>query len=125
MNFRKMKKIRIKSSNIKIIYAILLLINLLGYIKSKNESKNNDANSENTFVNNRKRKLADENYIIVKYAGQAKYSAGFGNSYRTMVETIHYDNTDYTRTDSLIISANTEVKLFITSGTTTFSRRKR
>ena len=77
MNFRKMKKIRIKSSNIKIICAILLLMNLFGYINNKNKSKNNNANSENTFVNNRKRKLADENYIIVKYGEEVEYSEGF------------------------------------------------
>jgi len=121
MNFRKMKKIRIKSSNIKIICAILLLMNLFGYINNKNESKNNNANSENTFVNNRKRKLADENYIIVKYGEEVEYSEGFQNSYRTKLEKIDYNNIIYLKTNSLTISANKEVKLYITSGTRTLA----
>ena len=121
MNFRKMKKIRIKSSNIKIICAILLLMNLFGYINNKNESKNNNANSENTFVNNGKRKLADENYIIVKYGEEVEYSEGFQNSYRTKLEKIDYNNIIYLKTNSLTISANKEVKLYITSGTDTLA----
>ena len=121
MNFRKMKKIRIKSSNIKIICAILLLMNLFGYINNKNESKNNNANSENTFVNNRKRKLADENYIIVKYGEEVEYSEGYVNGCRRKLEKIDYNNIIYLKTNSLIIYPNEEVKLYITSGTRTLA----
>jgi len=59
-----MKINQIILGNTKIIYAILLLMNFLGDINGKNESKSNNSNFESTFINNRERKLEQENYII-------------------------------------------------------------
>ena len=108
-----MKRNRINSRNIIIIYAILILMNFVGSINDRNESKSNNANSEKTFVNNRKRKLEDENYIIVKYNEDVEYPNGFQNEDRTNVKYIKYNDHDYGIQEALSISANTEVKIYI------------
>ena len=56
---------QIKLSNMKITYIILLLMSFLGAINGQNESKINNPNFEKTLLNNRKRKLQEDNYIIV------------------------------------------------------------
>ena len=113
MNSQKMKKNRIKSSNIKTIYAVLLLMTVLCSINGKNGAKNNNAHSEKTFMDNRKRKLADENYIIVKYNEDVQYRNGFFNQYRTNIDYIEYQNQRYSKDQELSISANTEIKIYI------------
>ena len=88
-------------------------MNFLGTINEKIESKHNFVNSEKTFVNNRERKLADDNYIIVKYNGDVQYSSGFQNGARTKIRFIEYQNQQYTKEQPLSISADTEIKVYL------------
>ena len=108
-----------KSSNMKIIYAILLLMNFLGAIKGKNESQSYNANSEKTLANSGKRKLEVENYMIVKYGENVTYSK-FDHSYRKKIDSIEYENGIYTSKEELKIKANTEIKIYITRSATSF-----
>ena len=78
---------QIKLSNMKITYIILLLMSFLGAINDQNESKINNPNFEKTLLNNRKRKLQEDNYIIVIYNEDVEYSSGFQNYKR---ETMNY-----------------------------------
>ena len=112
---------QITLSNMKIIYIILLLMNFLGAINGQNESESNNANFEKTLLNNRKRKLQEENYIIVIYNEDVQYSSGFKNSYRS-IDKIIYNDDVYGKYDSLSISANQEIKIYISEGTTILNK---
>ena len=82
-----MKMNQIILRNMKIIYTILLLMNFLGAINGQNEPKSNNANFEKTLLDNRKRKLQEENYITIIYNENVEYSIGFYNVYRQSVQT--------------------------------------
>ena len=102
----------------KITYIILLLMSFLGAINGQNESKINNPNFEKTLLNNRKRKLQEDNYIIVIYNEDVEYSSGFQNSERTSINYISYNGMDYTPTLPLSIIANQEIKIYIYKETT-------
>ena len=103
----------------KIIYIILLLMNFLCDINGQNESKSDNANFEKTILNNRKRKLQEDNYIIVIYNEDVEYSSGFQNSNReTMNYYISYNDIDYTPSSPLSIIANQEIKIYMDEETT-------
>ena len=112
-----MKKKIIKFSNITFIYIILLLMNFLVAINGEKESKGNNFNSENSFVNNGKRKLEVENYIVIKYKENVEYSNGFKHNFRQNINFIEYEGQRYSDTDQLTISANKEIKVHILSDT--------
>ena len=114
-----MKKKIIKFSNITFIYIILLLMNFLVAINGEKESKGNNFNSENSFVNNGKRKLEVENYIVIKYKENVEYSNGFKHNFRQNINFSEYEGQRYSDTDQLTISANKEIKVHILSDTTT------
>ena len=109
---------QIKLSNMKITYIILLLMSFLGAINGQNESKINNPNFEKTLLNNRKRKLQEDNYIIVIYNEDVEYSSGFQNSKRTSINYISYNGIDYTPTSPLSIIANQEIKIYMDQETT-------
>ena len=102
----------------KITYIILLLMSFLGAINGQNESKINNPNFEKTLLNNRKRKLQEDNYIIVIYNEDVEYSSGFQNSERTSINYISYNGMDYTPTLPLSIIANQEIKIYMNEDTT-------
>ena len=102
----------------KITYIILLLMSFLGAINGQNESKINNPNFEKTLLNNRKRKLQEDNYIIVIYDVDVKYSSGFQNSMRGTMNYISYNDIDYTPSSPLSIIANQEIKIYMDEETT-------
>ena len=109
-------------NHMKIIYTILLLMNFLGAINGKNESKNNIVNFEKTFAKNEKRKLELENYIIVIYGMDVQYSSGFTAEYRIgSINYIEYENVQYRIDEALSISANKEMKIYIFHNVTSLS----
>ena len=79
----------------------------------------NNFNSENSFVNNGKRKLEVENYIVIKYKENVEYSNGFKHNFRKNINIIEYEGQRYSDTDQLTISANKEIKVHILSDNTT------
>ncbi len=107
-----MKMCRINLNNIKIIYVILLLMNILCSIKGNNKSKSDNLNSEKKFLNKRKRKLEGGNFIKVTYDEDAEYSSGFYNEYRSSIDYIEYENNIFYSNSRLIILANTEIKIY-------------
>ena len=107
-----MKMCRINLNNIKIIYVILLLMNILCSIKGNNKSKSDNLNSEKKFLNKRKRKLEGGNFIKVTYYVDVEYSSGFYNEYRRSMDYIEYENNIFYSNSSLIILANTEIKIY-------------
>ena len=113
-----MKINQIILGNMKIIYAILLLMNFLGDINGKNESKSNNSNFESTFINNRERKLEQENYIIANQIGEATYNSGFGNSFRTNINFIEYNEGQFSSTDNLYIAEGREIKIYFSTDVT-------
>ena len=110
-----MKMNQIILSNMKNIYTILLLMSLLDAIKGQNESKINNSNFEKTLLNNRKRKLQEDNYIIVIYNENVEYSSGFQI---TSINYISYNGIDYTPNSPLSIIANQEIKIYMNKVTT-------
>ena len=94
-------------------------MNFLVAINGEKESKGNNFNSENSFVNNGKRKLEVENYIVIKYKENVEYSNGFKHNFRKNINIIEYEGQRYSDTDQLTISANKEIKVHILSDNTT------
>ena len=107
-----MKMCRINLNNIKIIYVILLLMNILCSIKGNNKSKSDNLNSEKKFLNKRKRKLEGGNFIKVTYDEDVEYSSGFYNGFRSSIDYIEYENNIFYSNSRLIILANTEIKIY-------------
>ena len=116
-----MKMCRINLNNIKIIYVILLLMNILCSIKGNNKSKSDNLNSEKKFLNKRKRKLEGGNFIKVTYYVDVEYSSGFYNEYRRSMDYIEYENNIFYSNSSLIILANTEIKIYFRADATDLS----
>ena len=113
-----MKMNQIILSNMKIIYTILFLMNFLGIINCQNESKRNNANFEKILPDNRKRKLQSDNYISITYIENVEYADGFSNNYRGNIVKIVYNDNEYGNTQSLSISADQEVKIYISEEST-------
>ena len=91
-------------------------MSLLDAIKGQNESKINNSNFEKILLNNRKRKLQEDNYIIVIYNQDVEYSNGFSNRYRK-INKIVYNNLEYASTQPLSIIANQEIQIYVNEET--------
>ena len=79
---------------------------------------NNNAIYACCNYNNDNSKCEFSNYMIVKYKVQAEYNNGFQINTRAGINFISYNDINYRKNQALTISANTEIKIYILSDTT-------
>ena len=88
-----------------LLYVLLIYFISDSIIEGEKVSKYQEINPEGNFGNDIKRKLEEENYIIVKYDAVTKYSQ-FKNDYRNGIIYIINENKIFKSNDSLTIQAN-------------------
>ena len=103
MNFRNL---------VLFFFLVIFLISPIG-ILCELESNFKEIEPGGKFGNNKKRKLADSNYITVKYYTKTEYTA-FGTN-RYGIDHIISEGQTYSKTDSFTIQANNSIEIHFAS----------
>ena len=93
-------------------------MSIIGRSLGQNQIKNDNDYSKGTYQNNRKRKLAEDNYIIVYYKEAVTYDDGFvGNieSRENVIKEIKYKGTSYTSSQMIAIEENSSIEIHFSS----------
>ena len=89
-------------------------MSIIGHSLGQNQIKNDNDYSKGTYQNNRKRKLAEDNYIIVYYKEAVTYDDGFvGNieSRENVIKEIKYKGTSYSSSQMIAIEENSSIEI--------------
>ena len=97
-----------------LVILFISLINILG----EQVSNYKEIEPGGKFGNNQKRKLADSNYITVKYGKNTEYTS-FGSTFRTGISHIVNEGKIYSQNDSFTIQANNSIEVHFSSDVNT------
>ena len=93
-------------------------MSIIGHSLGQNQIKNDNDYSKGTYQNNRKRKLAGDNYIIVYYKVAVTYNNGFVNnveSRKNVIKEIKYKGTSYSSSQMIAIEENSSIEIHFSS----------
>ena len=100
--------------NLVLFYFLLIFFISPIYILGGQISNYKETEPGGKFGNNKKRKLADSNYIIVKYYEKTEYTS-YNSTYRNGISHIINENTKYSVNDSFTIQANNTIEIHFSS----------
>ena len=93
-------------------------MSIIGHSLGQNQIKNDNDYSKGTYQNNRKRKLAGDNYIIVYYKEAVTYDIGLDinvESRKNVIKEIKYKGTSYSSSQMIAIEENSSIEIHFSS----------